>query len=178
MPLHRLPLLCSCPPLPWKRLFSHSHLTNAPPAVPRAPFLPAHCSRAPSTDLPTLPPTPNRFLSRHDMASALNKRQQARNERTLQELIKSVPGNGNCADCGARNPGMQSPRRISFHAHANNGYAGWASWSVSLPHSLARHPSPDYEPDADMCCSWASSCVCDAQPCIASWARTSPKSSR
>ncbi|XP_014561594.1 hypothetical protein COCVIDRAFT_86491 [Bipolaris victoriae FI3] len=47
------------------------------------------------------------------MASALNKRQQARNERTLQELIKSVPGNGNCADCGARNP-------------------GWASWSLGI----------------------------------------------
>ncbi|KAF2652255.1 hypothetical protein K491DRAFT_54251 [Lophiostoma macrostomum CBS 122681] len=44
------------------------------------------------------------------MASALNKRQQARNERALQELIKTVPGNGTCADCGARNP-------------------GWASWS-------------------------------------------------
>jgi hypothetical protein len=41
------------------------------------------------------------------MASALNKRQQARNERTLQELIKTVPGNNVCADCGARNPGMQ-----------------------------------------------------------------------
>ncbi len=40
------------------------------------------------------------------MASALNKRQQARNERMLQELIKTVPGNGTCADCGAKNPGM------------------------------------------------------------------------
>jgi hypothetical protein len=39
------------------------------------------------------------------MASALNKRQQARNERALQELIKTVPGNGVCADCGVRNPG-------------------------------------------------------------------------
>ncbi|EOA80905.1 uncharacterized protein SETTUDRAFT_83205, partial [Exserohilum turcica Et28A] len=47
------------------------------------------------------------------MASALNKRQQARNERTLQELIKTVPGNGTCADCGARNP-------------------GWASWSLGI----------------------------------------------
>lgn len=42
------------------------------------------------------------------MASALNKRQQARNERTLQELIKTVPGNGTCADCGAKNPGKES----------------------------------------------------------------------
>jgi hypothetical protein len=39
------------------------------------------------------------------MASVLNKRQQARNERTLQDLIKNVPGNSVCADCGARNPG-------------------------------------------------------------------------
>ncbi|KAH7062399.1 hypothetical protein B0J12DRAFT_532181, partial [Macrophomina phaseolina] len=47
------------------------------------------------------------------MASALNKRQQARNERALQELIKSVAGNDRCADCGARNP-------------------GWASWSLGI----------------------------------------------
>ncbi|KAF3005851.1 hypothetical protein E8E13_008863 [Curvularia kusanoi] len=47
------------------------------------------------------------------MASALNKRQQARNERALQELIKTVPGNGTCADCGAKNP-------------------GWASWSLGI----------------------------------------------
>lgn len=47
------------------------------------------------------------------MASALNKRQQARNERALQDLIKSVAGNDRCADCGARNP-------------------GWASWSLGI----------------------------------------------
>ena len=40
------------------------------------------------------------------MTTALSKRHQARNERTLQELIKTVPGNDRCADCGARNPGM------------------------------------------------------------------------
>ncbi|RDW79800.1 hypothetical protein BP6252_04438 [Coleophoma cylindrospora] len=44
------------------------------------------------------------------MSGALSKRQQARNERTLQDLIKTVPGNNVCADCQARNP-------------------GWASWS-------------------------------------------------
>jgi ribosomal protein L40E len=39
------------------------------------------------------------------MSSALSKRQQARNERALQDLIKSVPGNNVCADCYAKNPG-------------------------------------------------------------------------
>ncbi|CAD0017876.1 unnamed protein product [Aureobasidium pullulans] len=38
------------------------------------------------------------------MASAVSKRQQARNERMLQDLLKSVPGNDRCADCAARNP--------------------------------------------------------------------------
>ena len=42
------------------------------------------------------------------MTSVINKRQQARNERTLQELIKTIPGNDQCADCGARNPGLYS----------------------------------------------------------------------
>ncbi|KAF2669732.1 ArfGap-domain-containing protein [Microthyrium microscopicum] len=45
--------------------------------------------------------------------AAINKRQQVRNERTLQDLIKSVPGNDRCADCAARNP-------------------GWASWSLGI----------------------------------------------
>ena len=39
------------------------------------------------------------------MTTALSKRHQARNEKALQELIKTVPGNDRCADCGARNPG-------------------------------------------------------------------------
>ena len=38
-------------------------------------------------------------------AGMINKRQQVRNERALQELIKSTPGNDRCADCGAKNPG-------------------------------------------------------------------------
>ncbi|EGE02094.1 GTPase activating protein for Arf [Trichophyton equinum CBS 127.97] len=45
--------------------------------------------------------------------SALSKRQQARNERTLQDLITSVPGNDRCADCQARNP-------------------GWGSWNLGI----------------------------------------------
>jgi hypothetical protein len=40
------------------------------------------------------------------MTLMLSKRQQARNEKALQELIKTVPGNDKCADCGAWNPGM------------------------------------------------------------------------
>ncbi|RKF57330.1 putative uba ts-n domain-containing protein [Erysiphe neolycopersici] len=47
------------------------------------------------------------------MSSQLSKRQQARNERVLQDLIKTVPGNNVCADCQARNP-------------------GWASWSLGI----------------------------------------------
>lgn len=47
------------------------------------------------------------------MASAISKRQQARNERHLQDLIRSVPGNDRCADCGAKNP-------------------GWASWNLGI----------------------------------------------
>lgn len=43
----------------------------------------------------------------------MNRRQQVRNERALQELIKNVAGNDKCADCGARNP-------------------GWASWSLGI----------------------------------------------
>ncbi|KAM0264447.1 hypothetical protein ACHAQJ_000638 [Trichoderma viride] len=48
------------------------------------------------------------------MTGALSKRQQARNEAILQELVHSVPGNDLCADCHARNP-------------------AWASWSVRYP---------------------------------------------
>lgn len=54
------------------------------------------------------------------MTTALSKRHQARNERALQELIKTVPGNDRCADCGARNPGSLLPLRYSF-SHADCG---------------------------------------------------------
>jgi len=47
------------------------------------------------------------------MASAISKRQQARNERALQDLLRSVPGNDRCADCSAKNP-------------------GWASWNLGI----------------------------------------------
>ncbi|KUI61367.1 UBA domain-containing protein 3 [Cytospora mali] len=47
------------------------------------------------------------------MSGNLSKRQQARNEKTLQDLVQNVPGNNTCADCQARNP-------------------GWASWSLGI----------------------------------------------
>ena len=34
----------------------------------------------------------------------MSKRQQARNEKVLQDLVHNVPGNNFCADCQARNP--------------------------------------------------------------------------
>ena len=47
------------------------------------------------------------------MTSAISKRQQARHEKTLQDLIRTVPGNDRCADCSAKNP-------------------GWASWNLGI----------------------------------------------
>ncbi|CAK38675.1 uncharacterized protein An04g04100 [Aspergillus niger] len=47
------------------------------------------------------------------MVAGISKRQQFRNERALQDLIRSVPGNDRCADCQALNP-------------------GWASWNVRI----------------------------------------------
>lgn len=47
------------------------------------------------------------------MTSAISKRQQARHEKTLQDLIHNVPGNDRCADCSSKNP-------------------GWASWNLGI----------------------------------------------
>jgi hypothetical protein len=57
------------------------------------------------------------------MSSALSKRQQARNEKALQDLVQSVPGNNICADCHARNPGMTNAvinLLVTERAEANN----------------------------------------------------------
>jgi len=50
-------------------------------------------------DVPTACPPTSR-----DMTGVLSKRQQARNEKVLQELVQTVPGNNFCADCQTRNP--------------------------------------------------------------------------
>ncbi|KAI5783286.1 hypothetical protein FPQ18DRAFT_357638 [Pyronema domesticum] len=47
------------------------------------------------------------------MSSKSSKRQHARNEKVIQDLIKSVNGNDRCADCGANN-------------------TGWASWNLGI----------------------------------------------
>ncbi|KAJ5615901.1 hypothetical protein N7537_001015 [Penicillium hordei] len=47
------------------------------------------------------------------MAPGPSKREQARNEKTLTELIRTVPGNDRCADCDALTP-------------------GWASWNMGI----------------------------------------------
>ena len=47
------------------------------------------------------------------MATTISKRQQARNERQLQDLVQTVAGNDRCADCSARNP-------------------SWASWNLGI----------------------------------------------
>jgi len=56
------------------------------------------------------------------MISGTTKRQQVRNEKALQDLVRSTPGNNVCADCGIANP-------------------SWASWSVRSP-----GPSPLCQP--------------------------------
>ena len=52
------------------------------------------------------------------MASTISKRQQARNERALQELIKAVAGNDRCADCSSKNPGGLAPRLDAPYSQA------------------------------------------------------------
>jgi len=56
-------------------------------------------------------PASEQHINREDrMASMMTKRQQARNEKALQDLLRNVPGNDKCADCSATNPGK--PRQF------------------------------------------------------------------
>ncbi|PNP77194.1 hypothetical protein FNYG_09494 [Fusarium nygamai] len=52
------------------------------------------------------------------MSSIMSKRQQARNEKALQDLVQNTPGNNMCADCHARNPGML---QMHYEAHTAPG---------------------------------------------------------
>ncbi|KAF4336252.1 GTS1-transcription factor of the Gcs1p Glo3p Sps18p family [Fusarium beomiforme] len=58
------------------------------------------------------------------MSSIMSKRQQARNEKALQDLVQNIPGNNMCADCHARNP-------------------AWASWSLGTHISKVKSLSMD-----------------------------------
>ncbi len=49
----------------------------------------------------------------------MSKRQLARNERDLQDLIVSVSGNDRCADCQARNPGSVTTSNLLAEADCN-----------------------------------------------------------
>jgi len=78
------------------------------------------------------------------MTSALSKRQQARNEKVLQDLVQSVAGNNFCADCQARNPG-QSPsqtcsvdRRGLTKSRCQVGHHGVYARPFDPP-----HPNPE-----------------------------------
>ncbi|OOF98037.1 hypothetical protein ASPCADRAFT_43154 [Aspergillus carbonarius ITEM 5010] len=51
------------------------------------------------------------------MVAGISKRQQFRNERALQDLIRSVPGNDRCADCQALNPGEQHRQSPPLGTH-------------------------------------------------------------
>ena len=83
------------------------------------------------------------------MAGVLSKRQQARNEKVLYDLVNNIPGNNFCADCHARNPGKpscppQPPIDLAV-PHVSYDVAAlltipflslspaWASWSVGFP---------------------------------------------
>jgi hypothetical protein len=52
------------------------------------------------------------------MSGLMSKRQQARNEKALQDLVQNVPGNNMCADCHARNPGTSQTFNEAHHRAA------------------------------------------------------------
>lgn len=69
------------------------------------------------------------------MVAGISKRQQLRNERALQDLIRSVPGNDRCADCSAMNPGkiVSIADNLGFSLTAYFVFTGWTSWNVRIP---------------------------------------------
>jgi hypothetical protein len=83
------------------------------------------------------------------MTGALSKRQQARNEKLLQDLVQTAPGNNFCADCQTRNPCMLIPRLLFRETHLVriltylSSFTAWASWSVR-DFSLVFLPLPPY----------------------------------
>ena len=73
-----------------------------------------------------------------------SKRQQARNERALQELIKTIPGNDTCADCQARNPGWSASASVAHFAEADvfDGRMGKLERTFSRDASICRRVRP------------------------------------
>ncbi len=68
------------------------------------------------------------------MTASMSKRQLARNERDLQDLIVSVPGNDRCADCQARNPGSLTPSNSTVEAEADcNKRMGELECKIPIP---------------------------------------------
>lgn len=92
---------------------THCPSSRAPPLLqphPAEPIDSTALALSSSPDRPGAPP-PYRLpyfigiQDRDTMMATVSKRQQARNERALHELIARVPGNNACADCSAGNPG-------------------------------------------------------------------------
>lgn len=71
------------------------------------------------------------------MPNGISKRQQLRNEKTLAELIRTVPGNDRCADCEALTPGwFRAPTHASrtlltMPGQSQHGQAGMYAFSVT-----------------------------------------------
>ncbi|KAF4440449.1 GTS1-transcription factor of the Gcs1p Glo3p Sps18p family [Fusarium acutatum] len=80
------------------------------------------------------------------MSSIMSKRQQARNEKALQDLVQNTPGNNMCADCHARNPGMLQMHNQAHPAPGNMRKVGnITSNNIYNP----EHRKPPVPVDAD-----------------------------
>lgn len=81
------------------------------------------------------------------MPNGISKRQQLRNEKTLAELIRTVPGNDRCADCDALTPGLfctlRSPLDIVLTiVSIQDGQAGTYALHDLDPYSSLRADQP------------------------------------